>query len=103
MPLERRYLRPNKGRNGMAQDFSKLKRDRNPMPDDVKQALNDHGVMADSNVRPPYQQNDYLSWIGRAKTLKTKEKRLQQMIDELKVGGVYMKMKHPASVIAGTR
>jgi hypothetical protein len=29
--------------------------------------------------------------------MKDAEKRLQQMVDELKVGGVYMKIKHPAS------
>ena len=32
----------------------------------------------------------------RAKRQETKEKRLQQIVDELKAGDVYMKMKHPA-------
>ena len=39
----------------------------------------------------------YIGWIEREKRQETKEKRLQQMVDELKAGGVYMKMKHPAS------
>ncbi len=42
--------------------------------------------------RPPYQQNDYLGWINRAKRDETKMKRLQQMLDELERGDRYMKM-----------
>jgi hypothetical protein len=41
--------------------------------------------------------NDYIGWINRAKLQKTKEKRLNQMLDELEIGGVYMKMAHPSS------
>ncbi|QYZ67981.1 MAG: hypothetical protein OI74_16965 [Gammaproteobacteria bacterium (ex Lamellibrachia satsuma)] len=81
----------------MAQDFTKLKRDRYQMPEYIKQALKNNGVAPDYESRPAYQQNDYIGWIERAKRQETKEKRLQQMVDELKVGGVYMKMKHPAS------
>jgi uncharacterized protein YdeI (YjbR/CyaY-like superfamily) len=44
-------------------------------------------------ARPPYQQNDYIGWITRAKLESTKQKRLNQMLDELELGGVYMKMK----------
>ena len=47
--------------------------------------------------RPAYQQNDYIGWINRAKRQETKEKRLRQMLEELEAGGIYMKMKHPAS------
>ena len=36
---------------------------------------------------------DYLGWIARAKLPATREKRLAQMLDELKDGGVYMNMK----------
>ena len=43
-------------------------------------------------ARPPYQQNDYISWITRAKRPETQEKRLNQMLDELEKGDVYMKM-----------
>ena len=57
----------------MGEDFSKLKRLRYPMPDFVRQALDDRDLM------------------------ETKEKRLRQMLEELERGGVYMKMKHPAS------
>jgi len=81
----------------MSTDFSNLKRPRNPMPDFVKTAIEEHGLMDAFNERPAYQQNDYIGWIDRAKHQETKLKRLQQMLDELKKGGVYMNMKHPAS------
>lgn len=67
------------------------------MPDFVKMALEENGLMNAYNERPAYQQNDYLGWISRAKRHETKMKRLQQMLDELREGGVYMKMRHPAS------
>ena len=47
--------------------------------------------------RPFYQRNDYLAWIGRAARLETRRKRIEQMLDELERGGVYMKMDHPPS------
>ena len=81
----------------MGEDYPKLKRPRYPMPDFVKQALDERGLMEAYQKRPAYQQNDYVGWIHRAKRQETKEKRLRQMLEELEVGGVYMKMKHPAS------
>ena len=81
----------------MAKDFSKLKREKHLIPEYIKKALDENDVIADYEARPAYQQNDYIGWIERAKRQETKEKRLQQMIGELKTGGVYMKMKHPAS------
>lgn len=62
------------------------------MPDFVKNALEDEGLMEKYLERPPYQQNDYLCWISRAKRKETRENRLQQMIKELSKGGVYMMM-----------
>ena len=81
----------------MPKDFSKLKREKHLIPEYIKKALDENEVIADYEARPAYQQNDYVGWIERAKRQETKEKRLQQMIEELKVGGIYMKMKHPAS------
>ncbi len=66
------------------------------MPDFVEQALLDHGVMELYRQRPPYQQNDYIGWITRAVKEETRMKRLNQMLDELKDGGLYMKMKYSA-------
>ncbi len=74
------------------QDFSNLKRPRYPMPDIVKDALDARRLMDAYRARPPYQQNDYTGWITRAKRPVTVDKRLAQMLDELEVGDVYMKM-----------
>lgn len=70
-----------------------LKRDLNPMPEDVAARLADAGLQAAFRARPPYQRNDYLGWIGRAKRAETREKRIAQMLDELARGDVYMKMR----------
>lgn len=78
-------------------DFAELQRPREPMPDFVKQALEERCLMEAFQNRPAYQQNDYLRWIARAVRPETKEKRLRQMVDELEAGGVYMGMPHPAS------
>jgi uncharacterized protein YdeI (YjbR/CyaY-like superfamily) len=67
------------------------------MPDDVGKALNAAGVRPQYDARPNYQRNDYIGWIDRARTAKTRTKRIAQMLDELERGGVYMKMPHPAS------
>jgi len=68
-------------------------RPRYKMPDYIREALSARGLMDAYRARPPYQQNDYIGWITRAKLEATKKKRLNQMLDELERGGVYMKMK----------
>ncbi len=67
-------------------------RERYPMPDDVAARLRQSGLADAYDARPPYQRNDYLMWIGQAKRNETREKRIVQMLDELKLGGVYMTM-----------
>lgn len=52
----------------------------------------EHGLLDAYKARPPYQRNDYLGWINRARRPETKERRLQQMLAELERGDVYMKM-----------
>ena len=74
-------------------DTSRLTREINAMPDDIRAALTSHGVMDAYRSRPPYQQNDYIGWITRSKLAATRQKRLEQMLSELKSGGVYMHMK----------
>ena len=74
-----------------------MKRPRYPMPDYIKKALEENSLMDAYKDRPAYQQNDYIGWIDRAIKPETILKRLNQMLDELKRGGVYMKMDHPAS------
>jgi uncharacterized protein YdeI (YjbR/CyaY-like superfamily) len=44
-------------------------------------------------LRPPYQQNDTIGWITRAKRETTRQQRLDQLLDELEAGNVYMRMK----------
>jgi uncharacterized protein YdeI (YjbR/CyaY-like superfamily) len=62
------------------------------MPQFVRKALIEHGLLSAYKSRPPYQRNDYLGWISSAKREATKKKRLDQMIEELKAGNKYMKM-----------
>ena len=68
-------------------------RPRHEMPDFLREALNARRLMDAYRSRPPYQQNDYIGWIQRAKLESTRQKRLNQMLDELIKGNVYMKMK----------
>ncbi|MCT7376212.1 YdeI/OmpD-associated family protein [Chelativorans salis] len=70
-----------------------LQRPLNPMPDDVRASLEARGLTTAYEARPAYQRNDYLDWIARAKRLETRQKRLDQMLDELERGGVYMRMR----------
>ena len=73
---------------------SRLKRPRHPMPSFVRSALVKNKLMSAYRARPPYQQNDYLGWITRAKLEPTRQRRLAQMIDELARGDRYMKMAY---------
>jgi len=63
------------------------------MPDFVREALEERGLTEKYEARPPYQRNDYLLWINKVKREETKRKHLEQMLEELEVGGVYMGMK----------
>lgn len=67
------------------------------MPEDVANVLEAAGVRADYDARPDYQRNDYIMWIEKAKTQPTRQKRIDQMVDELARGGVYMRMEHKPS------
>lgn len=69
-----------------------LKRDLNPMPDFVRDALDERKLIGVFEARPDYQRNDYLGWIANPKREETRQKRLTQMLDELERGDVYMRM-----------
>lgn len=75
---------------------SGLKRTLNPMPVEVREALERRELVGAFDARPPYQRNDYLGWISRAKRAETKQRRLNQMLDELASGDSYMKMPYRA-------
>jgi len=67
-------------------------RPRLPLPDFIHDALIKRKLMDAYLARPPYQRNDYIGWITRARLTATRQKRLKQMLAELKKGNVYMKM-----------
>jgi uncharacterized protein YdeI (YjbR/CyaY-like superfamily) len=71
---------------------ARLKRALQPMPEFVRRELEVSGLLEAYWARPDYQRNDYLSWINRAKLEATRQKRLAQMLEELRQGGRYMKM-----------
>lgn len=78
-------------------DTSRMSRPIYPMPPDIASALDARGLMSAYTAHPTYQQNDYVGWITRAVRPSTWQKRLDQMLDELAIGGVYMKMTWPAA------
>ena len=69
-----------------------LQRSIQPMPDFVAEALATEGLRAAYDARPPYQRNDYLGWINRAKLEETRQRRMQKMLAELRAGHGYMGM-----------
>ena len=77
-------------------DNSRLKRSIHEIPDYVMEALEKDDLVDRYNKRPPYQRNDYIGWITRAKLSATRMKRLKQMLDELRSGDKYMKMAYKA-------
>ncbi len=77
--------------------MSRQRRPVHPMPEFVRNALAEKGLMDSYNSRPPYQRNDYVGWIIRAKRPETQQKRLKQMLDELNAGDSYMNMKYRAN------
>jgi len=78
-------------------DTSRLQRPVQSMPQDISKLLKQRGLVTDYEARPAYQRNDYLGWIARAAGDETRQKRIDQMLDELERGGVYMNMVHNPS------
>lgn len=62
------------------------------MPDDIAASLDLRELRAAYDARPPYQRNDWLAWIARAKKPETRDKRIAAMMQELKQGHGYMGM-----------
>lgn len=78
------------------QTVKKELRPRCPMPADVSERLLQEGLTEHYNSRPPYQQNDYIGWIIKAKRPETRQKHLDQMLEELRSGDAYMGMAYRA-------
>jgi uncharacterized protein YdeI (YjbR/CyaY-like superfamily) len=77
-----------------AEKGSTLKRPVYDMPEFIASALREHNLVDAYDARPPYQRNDYVGWITRAKLEATRTKRLNQMLSELKGGKLYMNMQY---------
>lgn len=71
-------------------------RERYTMPEFIDKALEESHLWERYNARPPYQRNDYIGWITKAKREETRQKRLSQMLDELQAGDAYMGMSYHA-------
>lgn len=69
-------------------------RPRHEIPDYVTERLQEEDLTAQYEARPPYQRNDYIGWITKAKRPETRQKRLNQMMDELRAGNAYMGMAY---------
>jgi uncharacterized protein YdeI (YjbR/CyaY-like superfamily) len=69
-----------------------MARPREPMPQDVAEALEARALRAAYDARPPYQRNDWLIWINAAKRAETRSKRIAEMLAELDAGEGYMGM-----------
>jgi uncharacterized protein YdeI (YjbR/CyaY-like superfamily) len=60
------------------------------MPGFVRSALDARKLREAYEARPDYQKTEYLNWIDKAPLKAGKRKRLDQMLDELEKGNVYM-------------
>jgi uncharacterized protein YdeI (YjbR/CyaY-like superfamily) len=60
-------------------------------------ALTSQDLIGAYDARPPYQRNDYISWITRAKRPETQQKRLDIMLRELASGSGYMGLSYDAA------
>lgn len=76
--------------------MSSLKRPVHEIPSYVSDALKSKGLQEAYLARPPYQRNDYIGWITRARRQETINKRLNQMLEELRDGTKYMGMPYNA-------
>lgn len=64
------------------------------LPGTIKNILLAEDVLEAYENRPFYQRNDYIHWITDAKREETKNKRIRQMIEELRAGNIYMNMEY---------
>lgn len=71
-----------------------------PVPKHIKRALKKKGLMKTYLKRPTQQQSNYIGWIEEAGKGKEQEKRLNEMLDELKVGDVYTETRSSQSAEA---
>ena len=75
-------------------DFSRLSRPRYPMPEYVKEVLVERGLWDAYKSRPPYQQNDYIGWITRAK----REQMIRDGIEVERLDPIEKARRNPRSL-----
>jgi len=88
--------RVEQAKGGVSTFAEPTARERYPMPDFIATALDQSDLWERYNARPPFQRNDYIGWIARAKREETRQKRLTQMLEELQSGDAYMGMAYNA-------
>lgn len=86
--------RVEQAKRGVSTFAKPTARERHPMPDFIAAALDESNLWAEYDARPPYLQNDYIAWITSGKREETRQKRLAQMLEELRAGDVYMGMAY---------
>ncbi|MBI4666547.1 MAG: YdeI/OmpD-associated family protein [Nitrospinae bacterium] len=101
--LTTEYYKGHPEKHKTPSSTSRLKRPLYPMPEGIRKALINAVLLEAYNSRPPYQRNDYIGWITRAKREETRHKRLSQMLDELEGGKFYMNMAYHAGQKAAKR
>lgn len=73
-----------------------IPRQEKQLPADLKALLIQEGQLENYEARPRYQRTDYITWIERAARTETREKRITQMLEELRGGDAYMGMNYKA-------
>ena len=69
------------------------------MPGYFRQVLEERKLMQSYNKRPAHQRNDCIVWLERARKLETRQRRLDQMLNELTLEGVFMGIKAPTEYL----
>ena len=90
------FCAAGKRENNDDMNTNKMTRTVYSIPYYISSALDGSGLWERYRARPPYQRNDYIGWITRAKREETRKKRLNQMLDELRGGETYMGMGYHA-------
>ena len=88
--------RAAQAKGGQSTFAEPIARQRYEMPDFIVSALEQGDLWERYNARPSYQQNDYIGWITGGKREETRQKRLAQMLEELRSGDAYMGMAYAA-------
>jgi len=84
------------GKNNKPKGSGRMTRPVHKIPGYVSAALDKSALWERYSARPPYQRNDYIGWITRGKREETRQKRIDQMLTELRNGDVYMGMEYNA-------